>query len=90
VTSESDLESQCRALVKVAGGEFLKIQGTRGWPDRLVLLPNGRHFFVELKRPGGELDLLQKYTLRLLRDLNHEAFELDNVALMKRLIRERS
>lgn len=50
---ESHLEEHLIQCAKVRGGEVRKAKwiGRRGAPDRLVLLP-GRHFFVELKRPG--------------------------------------
>ncbi|WP_258167876.1 VRR-NUC domain-containing protein [Paraburkholderia sp. BL21I4N1] len=30
--------------------------GRKGAPDRLLVLPYGRVFFIELKRPGGEAE----------------------------------
>lgn len=38
----------------------LKFIGFMGAPDRLVLMPGGRFFFVELKKIGGELEPSQK------------------------------
>lgn len=49
--------------VKVLGGMCWKLRMPwfTGVPDRLVLLPGGRAFFVELKRPrGGKLSTRQK------------------------------
>ena len=34
----------------------LKFLGVMGAPDRLVLMPGGRFFFVELKQTTGELE----------------------------------
>lgn len=40
----------------------------RGWPDRLVLLENGRSFFIEFKRDSSEKPRkLQLYVHALLR-----------------------
>jgi len=89
VTSEASIEQTSKAWLELRKGKLIKIQGTAGWPDRLALLPNGRHFFVEFKKPGGELSLLQRHTLRSLRDIGHEAFEVDNITLFKRLVNER-
>ena len=36
--------------------------GHAGVPDRLVITPSGRIYFVELKRPTGKLRKLQEYT----------------------------
>lgn len=38
----------------------LKFIGFMGAPDRLVLLPGGRFFFVELKKTGGKLEASQE------------------------------
>ena len=89
VSSESDLEREARTFVTRQGGLFLKLQGTAGWPDRLVLLPNGCSFFVEFKRIGGQLSPLQRHYLQELKLLGYEAFEVDNIHLFKRLVNER-
>lgn len=39
----------------------LNVQGQRGWPDRVVLVPPGKAVFVELKREDKELRALQEY-----------------------------
>lgn len=47
----------------------LHVRFSRGWPDRVVLFPNGKLIWVELKRPGGKptplqiktIDQMQKY-----------------------------
>jgi len=51
---ESDLEKQCSDWIYDRGGLCLKIklENTRGFPDRLILL-NDKIAFVEFKRPGG-------------------------------------
>lgn len=90
MTSEASIEQASRVWLEGRGGKLVKIQGFTGWPDRLALLPNGRHFFAEFKKPGGELSLLQRHILRQLRDMHHEAFEVDNITLFKRLVNERS
>lgn len=51
---ESVIESWFRDKVKERGGRAFKFTspGQVSVPDRLVLLPGGRMFFVELKRKG--------------------------------------
>ena len=39
-----------------------------GWPDRLIVMPNGRIFFIEFKRPGGKLTTLQAERHRQLKE----------------------
>jgi hypothetical protein len=48
--------------VEALDGKCLKwvCPGWRGVPDRIILLPGGRIYFVETKRPkGGKLEPLQ-------------------------------
>lgn len=62
-TLEKDIERQLRRAVENRGGLCLKwvCPGWSGVPDRIVLLPGARIFFVETKRPkGGKLSALQK------------------------------
>ena len=55
VKRESDVEHELKRRVEAVGGICTKVQviGSRGFFDRLVILPRGRVFFVELKRPRG-------------------------------------
>ena len=46
--------------------------GKIGMPDRLVLLPEGRVLWVELKTDNGRLEEIQKLQHKRLRDLGHE------------------
>ena len=61
---EKDLESRLVSIVKARGGVCLKwvCPGWAGVPDRIVLLPGGRIYFIELKRPkDGRLSERQKW-----------------------------
>ena len=63
LTMEKDIESKLVKLVKQHRGFCLKwvCPGWSGVPDRIVLLPDARIYFVELKRPkGGHLSRLQE------------------------------
>ena len=59
---ERDIERKLRTMEECHGGLCLKwvCPGWAGVPDRIVLLPEGRVRFVELKRPkGGKVSKLQ-------------------------------
>lgn len=59
---EKDIEKKLRQKVEALGGRCLKwvCPGWSGVPDRIVLLPGGRIYFVETKRPkDGALSALQ-------------------------------
>ena len=60
---EKDIEKKLRQKVESLGGRCLKwvCPGWSGVPDRIILLPGARIYFVETKRPkGGSLSALQK------------------------------
>lgn len=58
---ESSLERLLYAKVRAIGGIPIKIIPTiKGTPDRLVLLPMGRIYLVELKTEKGRLDPAQR------------------------------
>lgn len=61
---EKEVERRLRKMVERHGGKCLKwtCPGWTGVPDRIVLMPGGRIYFVELKRPkGGKLSAMQRW-----------------------------
>ncbi len=56
---ERDIEGHLVRRVEAIGGEIRKVKwiGRRGAPDRLVMFRGAE--FVELKRPGEELEVYQ-------------------------------
>jgi hypothetical protein len=69
---EADVEDALVGGVEALGGWCWKLRMPwfTGVPDRLVLLPGGRFFFVELKRPkGGKLSTRQKIVHGQLHDM---------------------
>ncbi|PTY76688.1 nuclease, partial [Heyndrickxia sporothermodurans] len=58
---ERDIEIYLRDEVKKIKGRAYKFEspGNAGVPDRLVILPGGRVFFIELKAPGKKSRPLQ-------------------------------
>jgi len=59
---ESTIEKHLVVQVKALGGKAFKFTSPahRGVADRVVCLPDGQTWFVELKAPGGRLSELQK------------------------------
>lgn len=53
--------------------------GNASWPDRLVLLPNGRIIWIELKRKKvGKLSKGQEILFEEMRGMGHEVFVFDD------------
>ena len=59
---EKNIEAHLVSQIKKLGGVAYKFvsPANRGVSDRMVCLPDGSTWFVELKAPGGRLSPLQK------------------------------
>lgn len=66
---ESQIEERLGRMIRSRGGLYYKFvsPGSRGVPDRLVILPGGRVIFVELKTATGHLSSLQRYQIERMR-----------------------
>lgn len=51
--------------------------GNNGVPDRLVIVPGGRIYFVELKAPGKEPRKLQTYMHKQIREMGCVVLTID-------------
>ena len=78
---EKIIEQKLVTAVKARGGICPKFisPGYDGMPDRLVLLPNSRMGFVEVKAPGKEPRPLQVSRHRMLRKLGFKVYVLDRL-----------
>jgi hypothetical protein len=76
--TESEIEQKMKDAVKKRGGLFMKFvsPSTRGVPDRIVITPDGRVCFVELKKEGGRLSPIQRYMHGVFRRHNVEVYTL--------------
>ena len=77
---ENEIEAKLVAAVKAVGGVCWKFTspGTAGVPDRIVLMPQGRIAFVEVKAPGETPRPLQRLRIQTLQRLGFKAFVLDS------------
>mgnify|MGYP002801923122 CR=1 FL=1 len=87
---EKWIEQQLVIAVKDIGGIALKIvsPGFDGMPDRLILLPNRKAAFVEVKALGKSLRPLQEKRKRQLEALGFLVFCLDNIEQIGGILRE--
>lgn len=77
---EKEIENDLMNKAKKRGGIALKFTspGYDGVPDRLVLLPNSKMGFVEVKAPGKKPRALQIARMQMLRSLGFKAYVLDD------------
>lgn len=76
---EKTIEKTFITAVKQAGGTTIKNNDPNqtGLPDRLILLPNGKHAFIEFKAPGKKPRPLQQHRINQLQKLGHHCYTLD-------------
>ena len=76
---EKQIEQKLVQAVKAKGGICPKFvsPGYDGMPDRLILLPNGRMAFAELKAHGKEPRPLQAARHEMLKRLGFQVYVID-------------
>lgn len=87
---EKQIEKKLVQAVKAEGGICPKLvsPGTDGMPDRMVLLPEARIGFVEVKAPGQKSRPLQERRHAQLRELGFQVSVLDDPEQIPGIIRE--
>ncbi|MFB1050553.1 VRR-NUC domain-containing protein [Paraliobacillus sp. JSM ZJ581] len=87
---EKTIESKLTEAVKHRKGLSIKLVSPSfdGLPDRLILLPNGKIGFIEVKAPGKKLRPLQKKRKEQLELLGFQAFVLDSEQQIEKIIDE--
>ena len=81
---ESSIEKALIKAVKLKGSIAFKFvsPGVTGVPDRLVLLPNGKIAFIELKAPGKVMRPLQIKRKRQLEALGFLVYCIDSTEMI--------
>jgi len=54
-----------------------------GWPDVTAIAPNGKHIYIEVKRPGGRLSEIQKIRIQQLREHNTDVYVVTSLDQLK-------
>jgi len=88
--TEKTLERNLRDRVKQLGGLAIKVWpvSVTGLPDRLVLMPGGRVYFVELKTPGEKPKPHQLAAHRLLKNLGFTVAVIDSAETLKKFLED--
>ena len=86
--AEKGIETKLRDAVKTLKGLAIKIYclSFTGLPDRIVLMPGGRIWFVELKAPGKKPSPQQLLVHGLLRKLGFEVWVIDTREILQEFI----
>lgn len=86
-----------REIEKILVGEVSKLggrtykwvsPGNDGVPDRIVIFPNQRPIFVELKTDTGKLTALQKVQIKRLQDLGQYVAVVRGIAGLSQFFRD--
>jgi len=85
---ERDIERKLVTAVKERGGLCWKFTspGTAGVPDRIVLMPQGRMFFVEVKAPGQKPRKIQEVIHKRLRALGFRVYVIDGTEQIEEVL----
>lgn len=87
---EKRIEQKLMMEVRRCGGMALKFVSPSysGMPDRLILLPDGKVAFVEVKAPGKKPRPLQIKRHEMLRKLGFRVFVLDAASDILMILKE--
>jgi hypothetical protein len=87
---EKDIERKLVMEVKRVGGLALKFTspGMVGVPDRIILMPNGKIAFAELKAPGKKPRAIQVKRIKQIRQLGFKVYVIDNTQMIGGVIDE--
>lgn len=87
---EKDIERKLVVEVKRLGGLCIKINSAsmNGLPDRIILLPDGKVAWCELKAPGKKPRQLQLKRHRQLRQLGCKVYVVDNLEMIGGMLSE--
>lgn len=87
---ESRIEKRLKYKIERLGGKAIKFvsPGMSGVPDRIVMLPGGRLYFVELKAPGKKMMAIQEYRAREFEKLGFTVKCLDTTEKVDSFVKE--
>ena len=88
--SEKEIEKYLVRKVKLSGGMSYKFvsPGNAGVPDRIVLLPNGAMFFIELKSPKGKVRPIQRNQIDRILAMGQMVYVADSVEKIDAIINQ--
>jgi hypothetical protein len=90
MATEKTLEKKLREGIQKRKGWAIKFLPfvVNGLPDRLVLMPGGKLWFVEMKSPGKQPTPLQASVIRKLQTLGFNVRVIDSEILLNEFFKE--
>ena len=88
---ESEVEKKlCKRVKEELHGRAFKFvsPGQNGVPDRIILVPMGRIYFVETKAPGKKMRRLQEWVADGIRKLGFEVLRIDTIEKVEEFVRQ--
>lgn len=85
---EKTIENYFKTKIESNAGLCIKLIGYVGIPDRLILLPGGRMFFVEFKQKGKKPRKIQSFMLDKLMGLGFKVYVIDDKDKIEEVCRE--
>lgn len=87
---ETDIESDFVKFAKKKGCNALKLIFLRkkGMPDRTILCPNGRIFFVEFKKKNKKQSPQQIIVMKMLKSLGFEYYICDEKGQAEKILED--
>lgn len=85
---EKTIENYFKTKIESNAGLCIKLIGYVGIPDRLILLPGGRMFFVEFKQKGKNPRKIQNFIHDKLKSLGFKVYVIDDKDKIEEVCRE--
>lgn len=88
---EKEVEKKlCKKVKEELHGRAFKFvsPGFNGVPDRIILVPMGRIYFVETKAPGKKLRKLQERVRGLIQSLGFIVLRIDTIEKVEAFVRQ--
>ena len=91
IETEKNLDKHIKLRAERHGGKAIKIAAlhNNGLPDRLILLPYGRAFFIEVKGKGLKPTRQQAKEHKDLRALHFDVYVVDSFETLDGILPER-
>ena len=88
VVAEIDIELEFGKYAKRQGCNSIKLVflNKKGFPDRTILCPGGRVFFIEFKRKNKEQSLIQIKVQKMLERLGFEYYVCDKIGQAENIL----